>query len=104
MFNSIIKRFPVNAETKLITMLQSLYSYTTSALAQSPDDMFEITLGVRQDGPESPMLFNFYLDYVMRIFRETNNAKNIQFLCLKYLIPSSATRNNRAITGEHSID
>ena len=31
---------------------------------------FETTSGVRQGGLESPNLFNFYIDFVVRIFFE----------------------------------
>ena len=37
------------------------------------EEYFETTSGVRQGGPESPNLFNLYLDYIMRIYN--NHAK-----------------------------
>ena len=37
------------------------------------EEYFETTSGVRQGGPESPNIFNIYLDYIMRIYN--NHAK-----------------------------
>ena len=62
------QRFPGGSDQKLIKLLETLYSYTTTSLAETPDDLFELTLGVRQGGPESPPLYNLYVDYVMRVF------------------------------------
>ena len=68
LFKSIYQRFPGGSDQKLIKLLETLYSYTTTLLAETPDDLFELTLGVRQGGPESPPLYNLYIDYVMRVF------------------------------------
>ena len=65
LFKSIYQRLSGGSNHKLIKLLETLYSYTTTSLAETPDDLFELTLGVRQGGPESPPLFNLYIDYVM---------------------------------------
>ena len=104
MFKSIHKRVQTKADSKLIQLLESLYTYTTTALAQSPEDIFELILGVRQGGPESPMLYNLYMDYVIRIFLNTCKAKKIKFLNLKYQIPSSATTEHKIKCGESQTD
>ena len=60
MFNSILSRLPPNVNSKFIQLLQNLYIATTNSLAETPDDIFELFLGVRQGGPKSPILYNFY--------------------------------------------
>ena len=80
LFKSIYQRFPGGSDQKLIKLLETLYSYTTTSLAETPDDLFELTLGVRQGGPESPPLYNLYIDYVMRVFMGLCEKKNIKFL------------------------
>ena len=62
MFKSITNRFPTNSNITLIQLIKTLYEHTTTALAETPDDKFELTAGVRQGGPESPMLYNLYMD------------------------------------------
>ena len=54
----------------MLKLLESLYSSTKTSLQESPDDTFELTVGVRQGGPESPLLYNLYMDFVMRIYVE----------------------------------
>ena len=104
LFKTIYQRFSNNEEKKLIKLFESLYSYTTSALAETPDDIFRLTSGVRQGGPESPMLYNLYMDYVMRIFINACQKQNIRFLKLKYYIPSAASPTGRDTTGTQIVD
>ena len=54
LFSSIRQRIP--GSQKLVDLLHKLYSHTTKALAETPDDIFELILVVRQGGPESLML------------------------------------------------
>ena len=75
LFKSIKARFARDQDTKLSEILEMLYNYTTTSLAESPDDDFAITLGVRQGGPESPMLYNLFMDFVMRIYLEECKKK-----------------------------
>ena len=44
-----------------------------------PQLKFDINLGVRQGGPESPILFNLFLDYVLRIFLLMCDESRIKF-------------------------
>ena len=104
MFKSIYQRLKPDADRKLIELLESLYAQTTTSLAQTPEDAFELILGVRQGGPESPMLYNFYMDYVMRIYDEECQTKGIKFFNLGYRIPSSATTQNRMSIGSFTMD
>ena len=91
MFQSIYKRLPAESNKNLFKLLESIYMHTTTALAEDPDNIFEITSGVRQGGPESPCLYNLYMGYVMRIFIEKAKRAGVKFMKLKYSIYSSAT-------------
>ena len=108
LFKSIYQRFPPGTDTTLIELIEALYSYTTTYLAETPDDVFELGLGVRQGGPESPPLYNLFMDYVMRVFMDLCDKRGIQFLELKYRIPSTATtreeRHNKTDQGDHNAD
>ena len=68
LFKSIHQRFKSSQDKTLFNILQAVYSHTTNALADTPNDIFELSTGVRQGGPESPPLYNLYMDYVMRVF------------------------------------
>ena len=104
MFNSILSRIPPNANLKLIHLLQNLYNATTTSLAETPDDCFQLFLGVRQGGPESPILYNFYMDFVMRVFLKKCSENGVKFLNLKYSIPCSASKTNRTTVGHHEMN
>ena len=67
LFDSIKQRLNNQNEFKLFELLQDLYKKTTTSIE---NHNFEISLGVRQGGPESPLLFNLYLDYVMRVVED----------------------------------
>ena len=56
LFSSISQRMKNQNGVKLFELLQSLYSRTTTALTQTPDDKFDVKCGVRQGGPKSPLL------------------------------------------------
>ena len=70
LFQSIRNRIPDDARTMCIDILENLYSLTKSYLVdEDPSkDSFETTSGVRQGGNESANLFNFYLDYAIRVY------------------------------------
>ena len=107
LFKSIHQRFAEDQDKSLFLILQAIYAHTTTALAETPDDTFDISTGVRQGGPESPPLYNLYMDYVMRVFNELCIKKNIQFLKLKYRIRATAcTREERmrGYQGQHDAD
>ena len=50
---------------KLIAMLKSLYTGTVAAIKHTTD-FFKVQTGCRQGGIESPVLFNIYMDFVLR--------------------------------------
>ena len=68
LFTSIRQRFPYNQDNILFELLQTLYSNTKTALDGDMNNVFQTYVGVRQGGPESPFLYNLYMDYVMRVF------------------------------------
>ena len=68
-------RMPDESSKQLIELLEAIYAHTTASLAEKPDDKFELKTGVRQGGAESPMLYNLFMDLVMRIYKE--NAKRV---------------------------
>ena len=55
-------------DTTLIKILHTLYESLTTALSETPEDIIELILAVRQGGPESPSLYNLFMDYAMRIY------------------------------------
>ena len=104
MFKTIRRRLSDDSDSKLLDLLETLYEHTTTALAQNPEDEFELTNGVRQGGPESPVLFNLYIDFVMRIFLDLCKLMGIKFLYLKYKIPKTASQSQRTTVGHQTID
>ena len=82
-FQTVLNRFPVhNKSNKIIKLLSALYQSTTAKLKNHPELKFDIKLGVRQGGPESPLPFNLYLDYALRIFLDTCTKNQIKFYSL----------------------
>lgn len=107
LFKSIQQRFTPDQDTTLFQILQAVYHHTTTALAETPDEIFEISIGVRQGGPESPMLYNLYMDYVMRVFEHVCSEENIEFIKLNYRIrTTSCTREERmhGYFGDHIVN
>ena len=94
LFKTIKQRLKNNMNCKLFDLLETLYASTTTALAGHELDMFIIELGVRQGGSESPLLFNLYIDYVLRVFLVECTRQNIEFVKLKYSIPKSVFVSN----------
>ena len=101
MFKSISQRLSPQCNKKLFELLESIYSYTTTALSQDPNGIFALTLGVRQGGPESPTLYNLYMDYVMRIFMKRCEEENIKFVSLSYSMPANASTSSNFGLGRY---
>ena len=107
LFKSICQRFADHEETRLFHILQAIYVHTTTALAENPTDIFNIFTGVRQGGPESPPLYNLYMDYVMRVFHHICSEEKVNFLKLKFRIRTTATTREERMCGyygEHNAD
>ena len=54
MFKSVHLRLPVDSDKILITLLEAVYEYTTTGLSENPDEIFTLSSGVRQGGPQTP--------------------------------------------------
>ena len=108
LFKSINQRLPQHSDNGLFRLIESLYSYTTTALDGNETDIFETLVGVRQGGPESPVLYNLYMDYVMRIFLFECEKEGVEFVKLKFSIPRSASASTQPFSlghyGEHIIN
>ena len=104
LFKTLQYRYPTGTEETMLKLLESLYSSTTTSLAENPDDKFELTSGVRQGGPESPLLYNLYMDFVMRVVLQKCKQEGVNFLKLKYRIPEIASSTTMTAAGDMLID
>ena len=68
LWKTINVRFKPDTNTKIINLLEHLYSSTSAEIKGNESLVFNIETGVFQGGPESPILYNLFMDYVMRIF------------------------------------
>ena len=101
MFDSIKLRFEKDQSSLLIDILEKLYENTSLSMEETT---FETTNGVRQGGPESPNLFNLYIDFVMRVFLEkSRHFEEIKFFEHKYRLNLRAiSRKQRAKMRENN--
>ena len=106
LFKTIKQRLENEIDCKLFDLLEVLYSSTTSALAGHELDKFVIELSVRQGGAELPLLFNLYIDYVMRLFLAECTTNKVKFVKVKYEIPKAAFTSNSFLGeyGENTFD
>ena len=82
-----------------IRIMDELYKKTECALKGEELQFFETTSGVRQGGPESPCLFNLYLDYIMRIYNHRAKEQGLG-LTLKYRIKDQVRKRGEIYRGE----
>ena len=96
LFESIRLRFPPQNTIRMFDILERMYK-NTSLTYDEANTTFKTSSGVRQGGPESPFLFNLYLDFVMRVFlSRCSTINDIKFFKHKYRInPRSVTREER---------
>ena len=67
LFESARLRFTERENLKLFDILETLYHKTTLTYHEA-QSTFLVSSGVRQEGSESPCLFNLYIDFVMHVF------------------------------------
>ena len=95
LFDTINLRFTNNPPT-VIKILDKLYQQTSLSYEGTT---FETTSGVRQGGPESPFLFNLYLDFVMRlVIEKCGQSGNVEFFAYRYRINSFAVSRAERIS------
>ena len=98
LFETIKLRFSEGQYPKVFQILEKLYSNTTLTYDEA-NVIFMTTSGVRQGGPESPPLFNLYIDFVMRVFLERCKRDNtIRFFNFNYRF------NCRTVTREERLN
>ena len=88
-------------QSLLFELLHSLYSNTKTALDGDLDHVFKTFVGVIQGGPESPFLYNLYMDYVLRVFMLECSKMKIKFAKLKYLLPAQANTTHNETLGKY---
>ena len=83
---------------KLTSILKALYTGTIAAIKHTTD-YFQVQTGCRQGGIESPVLFNIYMDFVLRC-AEHDVLLNFPNTGLKYsyrIKSESSTREQRSL-------
>ena len=80
----------------LIYILRKLYDGTTAYIAGTKTH-FDLLVGCRQGGLESPTLFNYYFDFVLKVCAEEIDRKfpNGWGLSFDYRIPSKCTNREQ---------
>ena len=86
---------------KLTSILKSLYTGTKAAIKNTVDS-FQVHTGCRQDGIESPVLFNIYMDFVLRCVEHEVLLKYPE-TGLKYLYHIKSESSNREQRSIHKI-
>ncbi len=97
LFQSINNRLPSNTSNVNIEIINSLYNNTKSYLAEDDPAMhtFQTSSGVRQGGNESPVLYNFYSDYALRVWRFRCEQQGLPHLEISFQIPNEATNRQQ---------
>jgi len=95
LFDTISLRF-TDKVPSLVKILQKLYQQTSLSYEGTT---FKTTSGVRQGGPESPFLFNLYLDFVMRLVIEKCHCNvDVKFFVHSYRINSSSVSRGERVS------
>ena len=100
-------RFDNDADLKLFDILEKLYSQTSLTFHEAMTS-FRVSSGVRQGGPESPLLFNLYIDYVIKgsvdkrnFIEEITNFYEHQYRIQKRR--TSANADNEKLSDQSSL-
>ena len=103
LWKTIKLRFKPGTNTKIINLLEHLYSTTSAEIKGNESLVFNIETGVFQGGPESPILYNLFMDYVMRVFMLKCREENVKFISHSYSIPEYASSTGTEVNGETDI-
>ena len=103
LWKTIKLRFKPGTNTKIINLLEHLYSTTSAEIKGNESLVFNIETGVFQGGPESPILYNLFMDYVMRVFMLKCREENVKFISHSYSIPEYASSTGTEVIGETDI-
>ena len=104
LWKTIKLRFKPDTSTKIINLLQHLCSTTSAEIKGNESLVFNIETGVFQGGPESPILYNLFMDYVMRVFMpKCRGEKNVKFISHSYSIPEYASSAGIEVISETDI-
>ena len=96
-------RFKPGTNTKIINLLGHLYSSTSAEIKGNESLVFNIETGVFQGGPESPILYNLFMDYVMRIFMLKCTEEKVKFISHSHSIPEDASSTGTEVISETAI-
>ena len=77
MFETVCRRLTLASSTKLIQLMESLYSHTATTLVQTPYNNFYLSMGVGQGLPVSSTFFNLLMD--LHFLKKCANG------CIKFL-------------------
>ena len=87
----------------LVNILRKMYEDTTASI-KGMQSKFDISVGCRQGGQESPVLFNWYFDFVLKI---AAHAIDVAFpdgwgIDIEYNIPHTCTNRSQRAQGRMS--
>ena len=86
---------------KIVNILKSLYTGTIAAIKHT-DNIFNVHTGCRQGGLESPVIFNIYMDFVLRC-AEFEVLQRFPNTGLKYSFHIKSESTNREQRYVHKI-
>ena len=91
-WKSIYQRLPESFDKTNFQILENLYTKTTTQM----DNMkpIKVEIGVMQGGTESALIYNLFMDYVMRKILYEATKKNIKFPNIPFRIPSAANKKD----------
>ena len=103
LFDTIPLRFTDKKSPIMVKILEKIYQHNSLTYE---GESFQTSSGVRQGGPESPFLFNLYLDFVMRLILEKSHLNDdIKFFDHQYRIStSSLSQADRLLTRKKNIN
>ena len=94
----------VIGDSKLIDLLENMYSKTTAYLRGKTDEVFKSTCGVRQGGTESPVGYNCLAQMAMDTFVDRCKIEGLNDFSIPYEIPISASKNGEKLKGYSIIN